>query len=76
MARLAWLGATLLAAAAAAGSAATLAVEEQQRTYPNEIVYAPGHTVTEKVPTLALRKHSPDRVEIPVVREMGGGDAC
>ena len=43
MARLAWIGAALLAATGAAAPAA------EERSYPNEIVYLPGHTVMEKV---------------------------
>lgn len=43
MTRLSWIGAALLAATSAAAS--------EERSYPNEIVYLPGHTVTEKVCT-------------------------
>ncbi|CAM9246029.1 unnamed protein product, partial [Ectocarpus sp. 8 AP-2014] len=42
MARLAWIGAAVLAATATAE-------EPQRRWYPNEIVHLPGHTITEKV---------------------------
>lgn len=50
MARLAWIGAVLLAASTAEAAAeADASDKESLRRYPNEIVHLEGHHFTEKV---------------------------